>query len=716
MELLTTGTNFLLILLGFGFLIFVHELGHFLAARWAGIRVENFSVGMGPPILSYRRGIGVRAGSTDPDTVRRFGRPAIQMSDAQLAAAGISETEYTLRVLPLGGYVRMLGQEDGRPASEVGLPRSYQTAPIGKRMVVVSAGVIMNLLTAIVLFLFAFAIGVRFPAPVVGGAIPEWPAATAVASNAEQAGLSSNDATGLQAGDRITAINGEPVATYADVMIAAAMIRPGASLDLSVERPGVEVPLQFTVTPKRDTIDGLFRLGDYPARSATITDVRESRVEVAERLEVAGFPELGPGATLLSIGGRSVGTFDEFEALVRSSGGEVLETMWSIPGRVDPLPLSMPPRAELGTVRTRAGDETILWDSLFGLTPLVRVDTIQPTSPNRDRLKPGDVILRIGDRDAPSFADLRTVARQIRDGALPIVVLRNGEELALEATVANGMLGFAPAPAMQVPITANPLLTRLVPSPAPEGGQAVDASAEPSFDEVPLPTATLDIFPGSRIVSVGGRETGDWGAIREALRSATQTAAAEKTGASVELGLVPPLDGAPTEVRTLALSADDVAALHRLGWAIPISPTIFDPKFVVLKADGPVAAVRMGFHETKKLVQQVYLTIDRVVRGSIGVDKLNGPVGIFHIGVKVADQGFMFLVFFVAMLSVNLAVINFLPLPIVDGGLFLFLVYEKIVGRPPSIAFQNAATLVGLVLIGSIFLITFYNDVARLVG
>ena len=70
--------------------------------------------------------------------------------------------------------------------------------------------------------------------------------------------------------------------------------------------------------------------------------------------------------------------------------------------------------------------------------------------------------------------------------------------------------------------------------------------------------------------------------------------------------------------------------------------------------------------------------------------------------------------FFLALISVNLAVLNFLPLPIVDGGLFLFLIYEKFRGRPPSIAFQNGAALVGIMLIGALFLMTFYFDIMRL--
>ncbi|MCI0584192.1 MAG: site-2 protease family protein, partial [Chloroflexi bacterium] len=67
-------------------------------------------------------------------------------------------------------------------------------------------------------------------------------------------------------------------------------------------------------------------------------------------------------------------------------------------------------------------------------------------------------------------------------------------------------------------------------------------------------------------------------------------------------------------------------------------------------------------------------------------------------------------------ISANLAVINFLPIPIVDGGLFLFLVYEKLKGRPPSLAFQNAAAIVGIALIATVFLVVTWNDLVRLVG
>ena len=136
-----------------------------------------------------------------------------------------------------------------------------------------------------------------------------------------------------------------------------------------------------------------------------------------------------------------------------------------------------------------------------------------------------------------------------------------------------------------------------------------------------------------------------------------------------------------------------------------------------LTANGnPITAIEMGYNETRKMIILTYFTMYRLTQGTVGVEQLRGPVGIVHLGSRVADRGMMYLLFFLAMISVNLAVLNFLPLPILDGGHFVYLVYEKIKGRPPSVGFQNYAALVGLLLIGSLFVVTFYNDVMRLIG
>ena len=107
---------------------------------------------------------------------------------------------------------------------------------------------------------------------------------------------------------------------------------------------------------------------------------------------------------------------------------------------------------------------------------------------------------------------------------------------------------------------------------------------------------------------------------------------------------------------------------------------------------------------------------DRLAALEEEVEHLKGPVGITHLGTLVSDRGFIWLLFFLAMISVNLAVVNFLPLPIVDGGQFLFLVYEALRGRPVPIAVQNAVTMVGLVAIGALFLLVTYNDIRNLLG
>ena len=133
-EWTVTGTlnmvkYFAMIFFGFSMVIFVHELGHFLVAKWAGVRVEKFAIGFGKELIGFTRG----------------------------------ETRYSFNVLPLGGYVKMLGQEDfDDKAQELRFkddPRSFVNKPVGRRMAIVSAGVIMNTLFAGLLFMIVFMIG-----------------------------------------------------------------------------------------------------------------------------------------------------------------------------------------------------------------------------------------------------------------------------------------------------------------------------------------------------------------------------------------------------------------------------------------------------------------------------------------------------------------------------------------------------------------------------
>ncbi len=189
---------------GFGFVVFFHELGHFLAAKWVGIKVEQFAVGFGHALFAFRKGLGFRVGSTTKEFEQRLRdhaekkfnrRGDISATEYSQVAAelGLGETEYRLNWMPLGGYVKMLGQDDLNPAAQSDDPRAYNRKSIGARMFVVSAGVIMNVILAAIFFMIVFLMGFNVPPSMVGGYQTNSPAQQA----------------GLQIGDRIKSFDGD---------------------------------------------------------------------------------------------------------------------------------------------------------------------------------------------------------------------------------------------------------------------------------------------------------------------------------------------------------------------------------------------------------------------------------------------------------------------------------------------------------------------------
>lgn len=718
-------SGFLLVLLGFGFLIFIHELGHFLAAKWAGIRADGFAIGMGPCVASYRRGVGFCFGSADARVLRKHGRRPIEMTDSERESCGLGETEYSLRALPLGGYVRMLGQEDGNPGATSEDARSFGKAPIFRRGVVILAGITANLALAIVLFLIAFLVGVRFPAPAVGFVQPESSAARAEPLPAP----GSSAELGLQPGDRIVSIDGDPVATFIDVRVAAAMAKPGKPLDLVIERAGQQIA--YTATPEKDPATGLLSLGVTPSRSLALTDVPVSREVVVRALARISpkFAEagVGPGARLVSINGDAVANYAEAVAVTSEklashnaaalamefevpSSGMSDASLGNAPKRVT-VPITPEPNLELIASEPRPkkqNDEPTNPDfvpamdaGIAGFVPLARVDGVVPESLNATTLREGDIFLRVGSTYGPRTSELMRAFRAAPNATLPALLWRDGAEIAVEVrTDAKGRVGVYLGPATELARLARPIETSY-----DAEGTATDTAAK-SIQTMPLATVlSIDGTPVANFMELRAK-------IGEIAHAATEGASRE-----IVVGLRDPSPEAmPMDVRT-TLQAAELARIRELGANFPIPEVLFDPEWTVLSANGdPIKAIAMGFRQTVVMVEQVFLTIDRVSRGSVGVDQLQGPVGILHTGTQVASEGFMFMLFFLALISVNLAVVNLLPIPIADGGLFLFLLYEKFRGRPPSIAFQNAAAMAGIALVAGLFLLTFYNDLSRLFG
>ena len=700
-------SGFVLVLLGFGFLIFVHELGHFLAAKWAGIRADGFAIGMGPCVASYRRGVGFCFGAADAKVVRRHGKRPIEMSDAERERHGLGETEYSLRALPLGGYVRMLGQEDGNPEATSDDARSFSKAPIPKRAVVILAGITANLGLAIVLFLVAFLAGVRFPAATVGFVVPGSPAATAAPSDPTKP-------VGLQPGDEVVAIDGDETKTFVDLRVAAAMAKPDTELTIEVKRGNER--LTYTTTPAREPRSGLLSIGVDPARSSALTDVRDSRGDVARmvaRLD-AGWERLGigGGARISAVDGTPVATFAELERAARASTGAPMRLTWITESGAE-VATEIAPRPEFEAMRVAPTGETeprAIDAGLIGLSPLARVLEFAEGSLNTEALRAGDVFLRLGDGggalEGPRVSQLMAYFRAHPGESLKALVLRDGAETEVTLrTDREGRVGIYLEGAWDLPRLAH----------------SVDAVELPAkSDDAPAtretPAKALAAMPLGSVVSIDGEPVASLTDLRARLVARARAQAGDAPLA-VRIGLRDAAPGSTPHEVTTTLAAEDLASLRALGFAFPIPETFFDPQFTVLTANGnPITAISMGFRQTAVMVEQVFLTIDRVARGSVGADQLQGPVGILHTGTKVADEGFMYIVFFLALISVNLAVVNLLPIPIADGGLFVFLMYEKFAGRPPSIGFQNAAALAGIALVVGLFLFTFYNDLTRLFG
>ena len=181
-------TTVLATLFVLGVLIFVHELGHFLVAKWAGIRVERFSLGFPPKMIGFTRG----------------------------------ETEYCISWVPLGGYVKMAG-ENPEESEITGDPREYMSKSVGVRALVIIAGPLMNFVAAILLFAAAFFFYGR-PVPdttrvVVGSVTEGYPA----------------EKIGLQSGDQIVSIDHQKVATFPE-MAGIVNAKPGQIVDVTWKR------------------------------------------------------------------------------------------------------------------------------------------------------------------------------------------------------------------------------------------------------------------------------------------------------------------------------------------------------------------------------------------------------------------------------------------------------------------------------------------------
>ncbi len=697
---LGTVLDFLLIVLGFSAIIFVHELGHFMAARWAGIRVLAFAIGFGGAIVSFRKGLGLRRGSSEPEYLRLW---ALKKAEGARELADISPTEYRLNWLPFGGYVKMLGQDDANPGAVSTEPDSYQRCVPWKRMVVISAGVMMNLITAAGLFIIVFNMGLAMMPAKIGTLEIDGPAATTIAANANAAGITE---PGLRPGDAIISINGDRPSSFNDLMLATSMSRAGEAVELVVERPGVSVPLQFNVMPREGRLSGLLEIGVEPPRSARLAVLKGTDAEKFEKsLAQAGLAGVKSGMMLRRAGGRLVTSANGFVQAFRASGGQPVALEFADDAGKSLVATLVPrPEMQLDLVPGTKG-RVVPVEHLLGLTPVMTVATDAEDAP-KTGLQSGDTFARVGAVEFPGLSSGIAEIRAASGKTIDIVVLRgkDREPVKIVADVSRkGVVGFFPGTtAKDSTLLAMPFAKVIDPK-KPE-------------ETTPTPASRIITQPGTRVIAVAGRTVASFGDIRAALLDATRADMDSDTGSRVAMELELPGPGAARKAVEWLLTKSEIAELHKLSWQPPVSASIFDMEEFILREKSPAGAVSRGLHETRQVMLNTYLTFARLFQGTVKVEHLKGPVGIAALGTAVASKGFAWTLFFLALISVNLAVVNFLPLPIVDGGQFLFIVYEQFSGRPVPVGVQNATGIVGLVMIGAMFLIVTFNDIKNVLG
>lgn len=680
-----------LVALGFSFLILAHEAGHFFAARWARVRVEAFAIGFGPAIVSWRKGLGLRRGTS----AREYEKLPLNEK------ARSSPTEYRLNWLPFGGYVKMLGQDDMDPAKRSDLPDSYTSKPVWKRMVIISAGVVTNLALAGALFVVVFMIGMTTEPPVIGEVAPGSAGATAEVSSGWDAAE-----PGLRSGDRVLSVNGYAPSDFGDVALEVAMARRGNPVEIVVSRAGAPGPVTLVARPQVDRGTRLLDLGAFPAVSATIVGERlkaeADREVVRTDLRRAGIEDIGFGATLVEVNGEPASSGHELVgAFEASNGAPVLATFRTADGAMREAAIAPWARLETATAPLPASDGgkapvEIGVPHLLGLTAPLEIGAANEEA-LKQGLRTGDIFARVGGVEWPTYPMAIAEIRRNAGRTVEIDVLRGGGIERVAARVgSDGRIGFLPMTAAQ---------TRAIVAGTIGRGRTTGAP--------PTPGDALGLPPGSEIVEAAGVPVSNF----TDLRAAILAGAAESM--DIPLAVRLPLGDfgrGPVETMVWRLSAGDVEALRAAGWSSPMGTWLFEPATTVLVADGPIEAMAMGVHKTHRVMLNTYLTLVRLFEGSVRVEHLKGPVGIAHLGTRVVERGFIYLVFFMALISVNLAVINFLPLPIVDGGHMVFLAIEGLTGRPVGEGVQSAAALLGLLLVGAVFLVVTFNDVRALFG
>lgn len=735
----------LLCAVALGMVIFIHELGHFLVAKACGVRCDKFYIGFdffGLKLLKFKYG----------------------------------ETEYGIGVFPLGGYVKMLGQEDNpsetreriskaKAAREmleknadaevdrallmseeeiaeaeklINDPRSYQAKSVPQRMAIIVAGVAMNVVLAFVAAVWAYMIGVSKLPCELGGVHP---------------GQAAWEA-GLQSDDTLEKIGNADVKYFDDISKHVALgnnLENG--LDIVFYRDGM--PLNASqaakVYPKKSALSPM--LGATNAVTPVLSYVTPASPTFAAGVELKG------GDVLIGINDREIRTNLDYQKAMYATTGEnailkfVRPTKEAQKKRWDAL-RNLKTGDIAGRVAIenefRQGGEAVevmvepLHARHFGVVlTMGKVQAIR-TSENglegagKAGIKPGDKIvgLEIMTENGPQML------RDLDPVTLPWLVKRETKRvvaLAAENTGTIPTLNFAI-------LKADAETEEIV---AVEVSQNVFSSDNYFFgcgELLPEIGLTYEILPVVSAV-IPGTEAEKQGvkpnfALKSVTLAYTENKEAELTenskkiaeqfkkpsehvfrdgmlswsvlyhnfmllypvkGTTATVVFADPEKGTNNEITAkLALQEyTDVFVYH--------SDLVFESKQIFIKK-GLTGALALGGAETWNALTAVYRMLGKLGSGQVSAKGLGGPVLIAQVAYSAAREGLSNLLMFVCLISANLAVLNLLPIPVLDGGHVVFLLWEGITGKAPNENLVIILSYLGLLLFLGLTIFVFGLD------
>jgi regulator of sigma E protease len=677
-----------------GAVIFVHELGHFLAAKACGVKVEKFFVGfdIGGYKISRRRG----------------------------------ETEYGVGILPLGGYVKMLGQDDdpahiaeqmqksqvdarSPDAVEVNGPggekyfvdhRSYLAKNVPQRMLIISAGVVMNVIFAFIFAVVAYGMGVPYTPAIVSETVPGAPAWV----------------QGLEPGDVILQIGKREDPTVKQLQGDITLASQTDGLLCRVKRAATGEVEEVRLTPDRGrsrlgTIGVIFGPVELTLRKEQPT--LEDSPAAAAKLVAPAEPEILWGNARLAGGDQIIRVNDAPVSSYRELAAEMV--------RHPDRPLSIvvrrsEPVKNGGEPTTPPKTQDLTFE--IASAPLKRlgiamkmgpIAAIQIGSPAESAgLKPGDVIEAVDGQSAndPAGAwDSFTLPEYFRHAAdagrqIAVDVLRgevegeSPQKLSLRLTPRlEGMfpsepLGRAPlaipAAGFAYPIE-NEVLGVI------SGGSDAQADIQPgdtiSVFEFKFPNGLDSRFEGVQKADLENNKVA-WPTLLAAMQLAPP-------GTKVKLTVKSSDNAAAKIVEITPAQAGNLFAVDR-GF-------LFQPVERIRKANDFAQQLRFGRAETVDSLLMVYRFLHKL-GDEVPLTALGGPITIAKVAGMQAAEGLSQLLIFLTMLSANLAVINFLPIPLLDGGHMVFLLYEGVRGRPANQRFVVAMHMIGFAFIVTLML------------